>query len=416
MVFDGNQCAVPEFCTNVLPVDENEVYVPVHDYSKHLPQWGLAKRFDSVRAYSCRGNKRQLEALPDGTYISQFKKVRCEEPLLKYPIPDKPNAYYDCTSQTTIQCGGKQEFFNGKDCVHTEPLAFQYRDLSVFKFGNLSELDNWITSWKHHDNQVKKVCTHPESEHLGVYNVCSHPDCTQYPFLSQIPPFFIALPEKGYGCVSSDDRTLIQKITLRDKYDFWTQKMLGEEEESPSKESCKVGQLLQTGHFVWDKTIYATCDMNQPFVFCPSSKTDGIMKVDDKIYACRIQDDLKISAYPEKVTTLSEFRPNELKTIRKYASHHDRLRKVKIDGNTVPIPNEGLEIERDKKMTLRIPHPAIFDFRYRHSYPPEVVYEDGIPKAGQKSLAFMMDLNEFTDLPVDFPQYRAQAFLDDFKL
>ncbi|GFT59079.1 uncharacterized protein NPIL_204801 [Nephila pilipes] len=103
---------------------------------------------------------------------------------------------------------------------------------------------------------------------------CVHKDCKAYSFIRELKrPIKL---DDEYQCVWDEPKIKKTRYDkLIGKLDFWTQNFTTENKLN----QCMIGSKVQTGNFVLDSTLYVTCKMHQPFVFCPSSSTIGIEKV-----------------------------------------------------------------------------------------------------------------------------------------
>lgn len=286
MVFDEGlgKCVEPAFCENVWGVDA-DVVVPVHEFGKRVRNWQFSASFDSVAGFACRpdGVKQRI-ALPPGKMIVANRFVDCTEGRL--PTAD---GYFDCESGERVACP-EGTFFDGRSCATPIPHAHRFKNVPLFSLQNVSE---WIEldggGGGGDDDPPRPLCTgtHVYLEH---YNVCADYRCEKYPFLAQIG-MEIRLPGGTQKCVFRKG-----KIQLREVHDddaailkYWSQKVI-ERSSGPQAvvDDCTPGQRLRTGNFVWDSTVFATCNDGQPFVFCPSAYTKGIQKVLDggELYAC----------------------------------------------------------------------------------------------------------------------------------
>lgn len=407
MVYHNNQCEIPVFCENVFSTDP-DVIVPKADFRKTLHFWKKSTVFDSLRGYTCV-NKRKMETdMPPGYIIKKFKKEpACEKNTDAFPILNDSTRYYDCDINGIRNCPQGSHYNGQKLCVSDDPNAFKFKGLDVFKFDNITSYDNWIAAWNYTPNaKILTSCPDTEPTYISTYNICSHPDCEKYPFLSQVENLYIFLQEKGYLCTFQD--TSIKKEEAPCNYSFWDQRCDGPEKP------CQVGQKIQSGNFMWDSSIYATCNEDQPFVFCPSSKTEGIELVGGKRYACKFpMKDFQIQYTVPKYPV--GFKPNELLDMHGNATV--TVNKVEVVLlHTQPLfvfkERERIDLTSDNKPTIQL------RFRIKQTYPPDVYYDvrEPEPKLNPKAVkfsAFITKQLDFTEKAVEIPKHKPQKLLFD---
>jgi hypothetical protein len=169
MVFNGNTCAVPEFCTNVTSDDPNTI-VPVHEFTKHVRNWKNSSLFDSVYGYRCEGGQRKRVATSPGQIVS--KKFKTESGCV-YPIErlvtSSFDTFFDCNSQTVVKCD-QGKFFDGRECRLRISHAHAYRHIDLFRFDNLN-YDGWILPFDYSKEISSQPCTAPEDVFLETFNV-----------------------------------------------------------------------------------------------------------------------------------------------------------------------------------------------------------------------------------------------------
>lgn len=408
-VFDGIKCTIPELCVNVEPND-SDIVVPVHEFTKHVRNWDSSEYFDRVKGYRCEGSKRKLVSLDPGKIIySKRLKVEsaCDPNTERVIVSHSHNDYFDCKTNSVKTCPAN-EFFDGYNCRKSIPHAFEYNGLQMFQLDSLRE-DNWMIPWDYGRLPSVKPCKPPDSEYLQTYNVCSHPDCVLYPWLSQIP-FQVALQD-GSLCTFDDQTRYIQKEETEDKYLYWAQRRVDQVDPT---EKCVPGQNIQSGHFVYDKTIFATCDPKQPFVFCPSSNTDGITLIYGKqipgretpsYWAC--EPSTMNGIIPPNSTII--FLKNEVKLLRPTSGNHT---DVMINNRKTTILQSGYVI-KDRFILETLNEPVEVEYEYRITHPPEVAWP------GQVSSfpgAFLIKALDFTRKEVQIPRYGIKDSLTAFKL
>lgn len=420
MVFDGKKCTIPTFCENVLPTNP-DVIVPVHRFTKHLPNWKYSMQFDSVHGYQCdygnqtldellknKNGKRKFTELPEGKQIKRFKIDTCQDGFI--PILGNNTKYYDCENKKVITCQ-RYEHFNGEKCMINQTFAFRYKDIDVFQFDNMNKYDGWMKTWSYASTDTKSIedsCTDTEPVYINNYNICSHPDCKHYPFLYHIPDFSVLLPEKGFKCVLSDNA--IKKESVNYNYTFWNQRK--SLEENIDEEPCTPGQLISTGNFIWDNTIYATCNLEQPFVFCPSSETDGITQVNNgNRFACKLKDHYDNPLFQSY--DIERFKPNELEEIE---TLHPKTEIILDRTKFILGPNNKKPIPSGKAINLQSNNPIRIKYKSRITFPPNVIYKNKTYVMDTRSefSAFITGRQDFTYRPINFNKYNPKLFLPDY--
>jgi hypothetical protein len=213
----------------------------------------------------------------------------------------------------------------------------------------------------------------------------------------------ILLQEKGYKCTFKDGS--LKKEPVDYEYNFWKQRI-----NAPNG-NCTVGEKIHTGNFTWDQTIYATCNEDQPFVFCPSSKTEGIELVEGKRYACKFPRNDFIIDYKLTKTPVS-FQPHELFDMA--GDGKAIVNKVEEELEPTDPPYEFSE----KKIDLSGEGLSVkLKFRYKNTYPADVFYsyEQEKPQLYKdfktRTGAFLSKQKDFTTHPVNFPKHNAQVYL-----
>ncbi|GFX30165.1 uncharacterized protein TNCV_800851 [Trichonephila clavipes] len=400
-VFDGHACQIPEFCTNV-ESDDPLVMVPVHEFTKHVRNWKFSERFDAVTGIKCKGNQRKRVALSPGQHIhpKRFKpESACNSTVSKVVVSGNPGVYFDCPTQKVELCP-PQHFFDGVMCRPRVKHVFSFQGIDLFQLDSLRS-DNWMEAWDYSKIPSAQPCTDPESVYLETYNACSHPDCVLYPFLTQIP-LSIKLRNASQCTFRKTDRRLV-KQPISYKVLYWAQR---EVEQVPTHEKCRPGQHLESGHFVFDQIMYATCDESQPFVFCPSSDTKGIAKVNDRRWAC-VPADMKGIFPPNSLVTFSA---HEVKHIFPTTPPPNR---IKIDNKLMDIPLAGLSPTNAFKLDTLDQSVAI-EYKYRVTHPPDVVWAEDEKKVSRFGGGFLVKKEDFTKKSITLPTYDIKYTVPDF--
>lgn len=408
-VFDGHDCAIPEFCVNVTP-NEPDVVVPVHDFSKHVRNWVNSEYFDRVKGYKCEGSTRKRVSVEPGEMIfsKRFKvESACVGSTERVIVSDNHNDYFDCKTKSVQTCPANH-FFNGHECQPSMDYPFKYDGLEMFQLDSLRK-DNWMEPWEYGKILSVEPCQAPESEYLKTYNVCSHPECVKYPWLSQIQ-FEIALRD-GTLCKFDENTRHIKKEETDDNYLYWAQRRV---DEMDPEEKCTPGQNIQSGHLVFDKTIFTTCDDMQPFVFCPSSSTTGIKlvlgqpvagKPAPSYWAC-VPPSMKETIPPKTKITFVE---NEVKQLLPASL---RVTDVMINNQQIRILPGG-HVEKSQFTLETLDEPVEVEYEYRITHPPEVVWPEQVSRFPG---AFLIKKKDFTRLKVHINRYGIKDSVAGFKL
>lgn len=415
MVFDpkSNTCSVPTFCENVYS-DDPDIVVPAYEFTRHVKNWNLSELFDRTTGFTCENKTRKRKILPPDMHISKRLKVEpaCGPQMPeKLPVYNNSKNYYDCTLRKIETCPS-QTFFNGSACVPEPTNAFKFNDLPLFKFDSLN-FESWIQPWDYKKGPIVS-CQDPESTFIELYNICSHPDCSKYAFVSQIPEMAVLLPrEQQAKCKFYENEKLLKKEPVDFEYHFWSQKISNGESEKP----CEMGQKLQTGNFIWDSTVYATCDMNQPFVFCPSIHSQRIISVPGQYFAC---DPPKTKSYVFDQADWTSFETNEIKRISPayWNNQPQYIRRTKAKQQEI-LPMNGLDIQMGERFTLLASQQVRLEPRYRVTYPPNVAfeYDDKNSINVQTSTpnhGFIVRLKNFTGKWLSFATHRPIPFVESF--
>lgn len=399
-VFNGQECVPPELCTNVVPTDP-DITMPVFEFTKDVRNWKWASRFDQVTGIVCEGGARKRVAMDPGRRINKrLKQESACDTETRVVVSGKTNAYYDCATQAVVNCPDNH-FFNGLECKERNPHAFKYNGLDMFVMDSLSP-DNWIKPWDYYGNknEIIDTCKNPDLILNTNYNVCIHPDCIHFPFLSQID-FTIGLKD-GSECEYQESTREIIKIQTDKQYLFWSQRQV----DDPSLEDdCTPNQNIKSGHFAFDKTIFATCDESQPFVFCPSSDTDGIDNV-SKRWVCKAQ----TMAYFVPPHTKRNYIKNEA-----YKITREKSASVYINKLLIPIPEDGLDVSTYDQIELETRVRGVDVHVRRVTHPPDVAIRKG-GIAHVPNTAYLMKSDGFTKKALNFPKYSVKGCVPDFLL
>lgn len=300
-VFDAKRqaCSVPSFCENVFSVPGAEAIVPVHEFTKRVSKWTYATFFDSVAGYRCvpeglEVKKKTRFVLEPGKRIIDNAVISaCEghDSRTKIPIGDQTDAYYDCESQRVVHCG-PDSLFDGERCRKSIKHAHSYKNISFFRLTGLSHQNDWLEPFPPRLNSSTCLKEQEGVTYFSDYDVCLVPECSAYPFLKQIPKgLYFFLPDGRHICTYNTTSNTIKRkryfFGSGRKLDFWNQKPVP---KTDSESDCVFGQNLESGNFFLDSTIYVTCNLNQPFVFCPSASTRGIGLSPYHTYACLSRD------------------------------------------------------------------------------------------------------------------------------
>ena len=419
MVFDTRKlaCSIPAFCENVFSNDP-DIIVPVHDFTKKVKNWKFSKLFDHSIGIVCENNVRKRRHIPPEMRISKrFKAEPACGPTMPelLPIITNPRQYYDCNLKSTVSCPNST-FFNGSRCVSEPTNAFRHRGLPLFQFEPLN-LESWIKPWDY-SKDAPISCQNPESHYIELYNICSHPDCSNYAFLSQIPEMEILLPKEHQAkCKFDENAKALKKEPVNFKYSFWNQKIITSENEN--EKSCVVGEKLETGNFIWDSTIFATCNENQPFVFCPSTHTQKIIRVPGGTFACEPPN---INSYIfNRVNEWIPFETNEIKRILpvNWNQNPDQFIRKNKGSQLEILPKDGIEIAEGERINLFVNQPVKIVPRYRVTHPPNVIfkYDDhGNKKIHTSTLdrGYLIKLKNFTEKSITIPRYFPIPFVEFF--
>ncbi|GFY38830.1 uncharacterized protein TNIN_3551 [Trichonephila inaurata madagascariensis] len=397
-VFGNDKCDIPEICENVL-MNDTDAIVPVHEFTKHVRNWKNSLLFDSSLGYRCLGNKKQKVQVPDGYHISDYKiKPACNQPGQRVVLSSNIDKYYDYDQQTVLNCP-KDTFFDGTECINRIPGAHRFKNVDIFKFNNLEF--NWMIPWNYSKVQsIESTCTSPESFYINGYNICSHPECKMFPFLKQLKAS-IRLSDTD-KCEFNDGKIKKLKTLPKGHLNFWSQRY----KPYPSTH-CTPKSRVQSGHFVLDSVLYATCDHKQPFVFCPSALTDKIEKFSN-VYACVPKDEVFESVLEANTTKL--FLENHLERVIPITP--GTLIKINgklqnYDPNGIKIDNNPVEIWSNKNIRL------IFKTLVNH--PPNTYFSNKTLKTFKPNRYFVMRYaGGSTVNPLEFKSYDVESSVKEF--
>lgn len=405
MVFDEalKKCVPPALCRNVLPAT-TEVVVPAYEFTKYVKNWELSTLYDSLVGYRCENGANRRFVVAPGQKIKNFRIVSaCDQVDTKIPIGDDVRSYYDCETRETVTCPEPTPTFNvgAQKCVEPDPRAHYFKNLPLFRFGGLSPWNNWMVPWEVDNFPQDKQCTSPEAYYVFNYNVCSHPECAPFPFLKQVPQMRIFL-DKKHACAYEGGKIVKKKYATGSHLNFWSQRLYARKRDK--NETCHFGRRLQSGNFLLDSTLFATCDLRQPFVFCPSSSTKGIARVGTKnIYACVPNDDVYAGTIP--ANTRVRFFRHEISGVLPKENAAYQIDNGKIEyfggGNRiVPVSDTDGSIEywSDQNSTVI--------YRRLVNYPVNIYIENGTLRfGGVANVAYWMKKNTMSSQPMNLKQH-----------
>lgn len=431
MVFDGRECAVPSFCDNVFARDPIRTVVPVHEFTKYVRNWDMSELYDSVTGYACdRGQKRRrVRVTPSGRISKRFRMEFACQPNLKLPVSGIRERFYDCDQGQELTCPAGQ-FFQGSACVQIPENAFTYGNLPLFQFEPLNT-ESWIGAWNYAKPSSKTTCQPPESVYISLYNICSHPDCAPYDFLAMLPDLALFLPrpaaaaaaasvtDEKFKCRFDETTRSLRKEPTRLRYRFWEQRVVREELDEDA-EHCTPGQKLKTGNFIYDSTVYATCDETQPFLFCPSVHTDRLIRVGSE-YACDTTRESNLIDFDDTMEP-THFSEGEVKRILPVDwNGTDEFKWMAGAKQFEKLPRDGFTVDPGVKVLLQVTRPVQLELRYRVTHPPHIAFKyddhsnERIELQGPKGKGFLIKRNDFTHKALTFPRYQASAFVDNLK-
>lgn len=423
MVFDGQECAVPSFCDNVFSQDPAHTIVPVHEFTKDVRNWEMSEVYDSVAGFICAGGlkRRRVQVTASARISKRFRQEVACKPNLKLPVSGTPERYYDCDQAMELACP-PDHFFQGSKCIRIPENAFTYRNLPLFQFDPLNA-ESWIGAWNY-AKPHKMTCQPPQSVYVPLYNICSHPECVPYDFLAMLPDLALFLPmpasvsDEKFKCRFDEATRSLQREPTELRYRFWDQRVVRDELEVV--EHCTPGQKLKTGNYIYDSTIYATCDETQPFVFCPSVHTDRLIRVGTE-YACDMTRETNLVDFDDTMDP-THFAEGEVKRILPVDwNGTDQFKWMAGAKQFENLPQEGFTVDPGVKVLLEVTRPVQLELRYRVTHPPHIAFKydehsnERIELHGPKGKGFLVKRNDFTDKPLTFPRYRALTFVDDLR-
>lgn len=402
-VFDGQRCSIPSFCKNVYSSDP-DVIVPVHEFTKRVKNWEQSDLFDQVSGYTCNGNVRARTNLRAGQRINKkFKRENaCDGTVTKVIVAGFPEKYFDCSFHILVRCPPGQ-IFDSLTCRNPIPHAHKFKGIGLFTFTGLDH-DGWLEKWHYSSVHSDKVCQEPESTFIPAYNLCSHPDCAVFPFLNQVP-FPIHLKSGGY-CKAANEH--IVKYPSTQSFNFWSQRLVDNPDES---EPCTMGKKVESGNFVVDSSLYATCDEAQPFVFCPSPLMKGIAKVEN-VYTC-VGKDPPLKGRLEAGQSII-IQKDEVKQIRALPNEQAT---VTFDNNPpFLVSDSGFLVNVQWQTKLYTDNPLYIEYHHRVTYPPSVAFDEQGYVNPVKDHIFLVRRKMHTKKPVQLPTHTVSSSLDNFRV
>ncbi|KAF8784204.1 Capsid-associated protein Vp91 like protein [Argiope bruennichi] len=419
MVFDGNDCAVPELCENV-QYDDKDIIVPAYEFSRRVKNWKWSNYYDRLSGFYCphpqfKTAKKRVNIQPGQIINPKRFKVEsaCAPGVTRIPIAtDDWNLFYKCDDEQNIYKCQPDHTFDDTLCRRSIKHAHKFKNYPMFRFDSIST-DGWILPFNYGDQTQKVSCSAPETEFNSVYNICHHPDCASFPFLSQMKTFSIKLKNERSECTFDSDTRRIKKRDVEHRYTFWSQRLVPEN-ISNVDDTCVPGNKIESGNFVLDATLYATCDESQPFVFCPSSHTRGIVRVNDSLFACSPPFEAIVDARQP-----IRFEPNEIAEIRSANSDSTTPDPTIVRINREPATNipegKGIKIKENEHIELSTTGPVKIVYRYRVSHPPNVAFNDNTPIQSRTSQsAFLLKRKDFTTKIINFPSYEIGESVSNF--
>lgn len=416
MVFHGKECAVPTFCENVFS-DDPDTIVPAHEFTKHVKNWHLSELYDRSAGYICSGGVRKRKSVGQDKRIDR-KRFRVEpacEPGLKLPMDQNRNQYYDCDQQQLVSCG-PHHIFDGRGCRVEPEYAFRYRGVPLFTFDSLNS-ESWIKTWDYKAAAPSPKCR-GNYQLSSLYDICVDTQCLKYPFLSMVPSFRILLPRAEQAqCFFDPADNHIKKEAVDFNYTFWNQQEVPEDATWP--DTCTFGERIQSGNFIWDSAVYATCDPRQPFIFCPSSHTTKLVR-ERNVYACEpppgnVIHHTHLDTQPDP---WKSYTTNEVSRILSTSPDVTEFTLNKTVPSQQLDPNDSFAVPISTTLTLKTNKPVDLELRYRNTHPPNVAFkypsQDPWMLSVSANLGFLVRYEKFTHYPVQFPTYTPQLHVDAF--
>ena len=402
-VFDPqlNRCSEPHFCVNVRSSDETTV-VPVHEFTKHVQNWPYSELFDSTIGYRCLSGTKIRFVLEPGQKILNYTIVSaCDNgTATKVPIGDRVDAYYDCQSGKTIECGpGK--IFSGKGCRNRIAHAHTFKNYPLFRTRGLSRRNNWMKPF-----EVSSSVLNPTF--VSNYGAIIDSDCEAYAFLKQIPKDrFFYLPDGKHLCKYSRklNKILKKPYDTTKKLHFWSQRLVPITEKD---EVCEFGRRLDSGDFYLDSTVYATCTKDQPFVFCPSTSTHGIDRAPNGTFACVPENHVHWTRLEGTQTFLTW-------AIDHIEVHMDGIYKID-EGETAKLEHVSdgrktvVVLSRNEFFMFWSNRPYVVYFRRLSTYPPNVYLENQKLKtvSSDPNMWYWIRKRKETKLPFKLPDHTVE--------
>ena len=411
-VFDLRRraCAVPSLCENVRPSDPSTVVVPVHEFTKRVPEWHYSRIFDSTVGFRCSedGKKTRFALEPGQRIVDHTVKWACDyDAATRIPVGDRIDAYYDCEAKKTIDCG-PESVFDGERCKKRLARAHSFKNFPFFRTGGLSHRNDWMEPFEA-KARPQALAVSEEDDFVSQYDVRSDPDCVAYAFLKQMPRNrFFFLPDGKHICRYNPHLDKIVKKTYDigpRKLHFWSQRLVPLTEED---EDCHFGHKLESGDFFMDSTVYVTCDTRQPFVFCPSASTRKIDRVGkDGPCAC-VPDDAVHSILA--VDGTHTFLTTQIEQI-----HVEKESSYEIDdGKTSSIEYDNddgfrtvVALTLDETFKFWSDRPYTVYYRRLPTYPPNVFLENQTLTTGSHfpHLGYWIRKMKETDRPLALPKH-----------
>ena len=438
MVFDipSNQCTIPSLCRNVFPI-ESDVYVQEHQFTREIQNWHFSKFYDDGWGYRCDDKMKKVNgAVPVGKRINNhFKMVdACPEgSSAKLPINGYSRAFYDCVTKSYQVCSNAH-FFNGANCrLHPERdnrIIFKYAtnhiSLPLFEFNNLDS-EGWIKPFQ--KQLVQDLHCRSGYEYVKTYHLCSNKLCLPYLFLSMIPDFSLFVYPEGATrakCKFDSNERYLKAIKTDVNYTFWDQKIHHDEEKLMEQEKldevCQFSPFMhiKTGNYFWDRTIFATCHKEQPFVFCPSTHTRQIIEIqgDKKTFACAPPTSFNLR---HKAISQHTLYPTNM--FQRVLRINNRLTSVKLNkgSNFVEVPPDGLVIPENSTLNIFSLEDVNLEYKFKITHPPNVVfnYKNNHREArvaDDPVQFFNLRTEEFEYGKFEVPTYEVNSYVDKIEL
>ncbi|GBM53908.1 hypothetical protein AVEN_64831-1 [Araneus ventricosus] len=282
------------------------------EFSRRVQNWKWSDYYDRLSGYTYHSSEfktaKKRVSLEPGTIINPKKFKResaCTSGVKTVPIADNWDMFYNCDDGYRYRCP-HGDYFGGSDCKKSIENAHTFNKYPMFRFKPFS-VDDWILPFNYGVPKQQVSCSAPEIEFNSVYNICSHPDCTRFPFLSQMKNFSINLKNERSECAFDSVNRRIVKQDIPHRCLFWSQRLIPEAVSYMN--ACTKGDTVESGHLMLDATLYMTCEEAQMFVFCPSALRKGIVQI-RSFFACVPSSEAIVDA-----TGTIEFEHNEIAEI-----------------------------------------------------------------------------------------------------